>query len=66
MASAAATSAAAAPGSIRIELSIQGMTCAACAARIERKLSRLDQVSAAVNLATERATDHRPGRDARG
>ena len=56
MASAAATGAAEAPGSVRIELSIQGMTCAACAARIERKLSRLDQVSAAVNLATERAT----------
>ena len=56
MASAAATGAAADPGSVRIELSIQGMTCAACGARIERKLSRLDQVSAAVNLATERAS----------
>jgi Cu+-exporting ATPase len=32
------------------------MTCAACAARIEKKLNRLDQVSAAVSLATERAT----------
>ena len=62
MASAAATSAAAAPGSVRIELSIQGMTCAACAARIERKLSRLDQVSVAVNLATERATVTAPAR----
>ena len=45
-----------APARVRIELAIQGMTCAACTARIERKLSRLDQVSAAVNLATERAT----------
>jgi P-type Cu+ transporter len=34
------------------ELAIGGMTCAACAARIERKLNRLDGVSAAVNLAT--------------
>ena len=46
----------AAVGTVRIELAVHGMTCAACAARIERKLSRLDQVSAAVNLATERAT----------
>jgi Cu+-exporting ATPase len=41
---------------VRIELAVHGMTCAACAARIERRLSRLDQVRAAVNLATERAT----------
>src|SRR3954454_4490564 len=32
------------------------MTCAACAARIEKKLNRLDGVEAAVNFATERAT----------
>ena len=56
MSSAAAVSSAAGPGSVRVELAIQGMTCAACAARIEKKLNRLDQVSAAVNLATERAT----------
>ncbi len=37
------------------ELAIGGMTCASCAARIERKLNRLDGVSAAVNLATETA-----------
>ena len=43
-------------GTTRIELSIQGMTCAACAARVERKLSRLDGVQAAVNFATERAS----------
>ena len=46
----------AAVSEVRIELAIGGMTCAACAARIERKLSRLEQVTAAVNLATERAT----------
>jgi cation-transporting P-type ATPase A/B/Cu+-exporting ATPase len=32
------------------------MTCAACAARVEKKLGRLEQVSASVNIATERAT----------
>jgi P-type Cu+ transporter len=37
------------------ELTIGGMTCASCAARIERKLNGLDGVSAAVNLATETA-----------
>jgi P-type Cu+ transporter len=40
-----------------IELSIRGMTCAACAARIEKKLNLLDQdVVAAVSFATEKAT----------
>ncbi|GAB3871001.1 heavy metal translocating P-type ATPase [Dactylosporangium cerinum] len=34
---------------------IGGMTCAACAARIEKKLNRLDGVSASVNYATEKA-----------
>jgi len=39
------------------ELSVTGMTCAACSARVERALGRLDGVlSASVNLATERAT----------
>src|SRR6185312_17528880 len=37
------------------ELAIGGMTCASCAARIERKLNGLDGVSAAVNFATETA-----------
>ena len=37
------------------ELAIGGMTCASCAARIERKLNRLDGVSATVNLAIETA-----------
>jgi Cu+-exporting ATPase len=39
----------------RVELALDGMTCASCAARIERKLNRLDGVQASVNLATERA-----------
>ncbi len=39
-----------------IELSITGMTCASCAARIEKKLNRLDGVAATVNYATEKAT----------
>src|SRR5215475_14763541 len=37
------------------ELAIGGMTCASCAARIERKLNGLDGVSASVNFATETA-----------
>ncbi|WP_035794075.1 heavy metal translocating P-type ATPase [Kitasatospora mediocidica] len=39
----------------RIELSIGGMTCASCAARIEKKLNRMDGVEATVNYATEKA-----------
>ncbi|SIR21349.1 heavy metal translocating P-type ATPase [Micromonospora avicenniae] len=39
-----------------IELSIGGMTCASCAARIEKKLNRMEGVSATVNYATEKAT----------
>ena len=39
-----------------VELPITGMTCASCANRIERKLNKLDGVSATVNYATERAT----------
>jgi cation-transporting P-type ATPase A/B/Cu+-exporting ATPase len=38
------------------ELSIGGMTCAACAARVERRLNKLEGVRASVNYATERAT----------
>lgn len=37
------------------ELVIGGMTCAACAARVEKKLNRLDGVEASVNYATEKA-----------
>ncbi|MCD0158129.1 copper ion binding protein, partial [Deinococcus sp. 6GRE01] len=44
------------PLSARAELSVQGMTCAACTARVERALNRLPGVlDASVNLATERA-----------
>ncbi|MFC7624201.1 heavy metal translocating P-type ATPase [Microlunatus sp. GCM10028923] len=39
----------------RIELDIGGMTCAACATRIEKKLNRLEGATAIVNYATERA-----------
>jgi Cu+-exporting ATPase len=39
----------------RVELSIGGMTCASCAARIERRLNKLDGVTASVNYATEKA-----------
>jgi Cu+-exporting ATPase len=38
-----------------IELAITGMTCASCANRVERKLNRLDGVTATVNYATEKA-----------
>ncbi|MGW0579886.1 heavy metal translocating P-type ATPase [Streptomyces sp. NPDC002920] len=38
-----------------VELSIGGMTCASCAARIEKKLNRMDGVMATVNFATEKA-----------
>ena len=38
-----------------LQLELEGMTCAACAARIERALNKLDGVDASVNYATERA-----------
>src|SRR5690349_21491099 len=38
-----------------VELSIGGMTCASCANRIEKKLNKLDGVTATVNYATEKA-----------
>jgi len=38
-----------------VELVIGGMTCASCAARIEKKLNKLDGVTATVNYATEKA-----------
>lgn len=38
-----------------IELTIGGMTCASCAARVEKKLNRMDGVEATVNYATEKA-----------
>ncbi|HUR77065.1 MAG TPA: heavy metal translocating P-type ATPase [Acidimicrobiales bacterium] len=39
-----------------VQLTIGGMTCASCAARIEKKLNRIDGVAATVNFATETAT----------
>lgn len=38
-----------------VELTIGGMTCASCAARVEKKLNKLDGVTATVNFATEKA-----------
>ena len=40
----------------RIQLDVGGMTCGACAARVERKLNKIDGVRASVNYATRRAT----------
>lgn len=39
-----------------LDLPIEGMTCAACAARVERRLNRIDGVAATVNYATRTAT----------
>ncbi|RZB14683.1 copper-translocating P-type ATPase [Streptomyces sp. F001] len=44
-----------APDVSQVELLIGGMTCASCAARVEKKLNRLDGVTATVNYATEKA-----------
>jgi Cu+-exporting ATPase len=44
-----------APETSQVELLIGGMTCAACAARVEKKLNRMDGVTATVNFATEKA-----------
>ena len=44
------------PGHVTdIELELDGMTCASCANRIERKLNKLEGVTASVNYATEKA-----------
>ena len=46
-----------------LELPIEGMTCASCATRIERRLNKLDGVTASVNYATEQAAvDYDPAR----
>jgi Cu+-exporting ATPase len=39
----------------RLDLAIEGMTCASCASRIERRLNKIDGVTATVNYATEKA-----------
>ncbi|MGW1431947.1 heavy metal translocating P-type ATPase, partial [Streptomyces sp. NPDC002431] len=46
-----------------VELAIGGMTCASCAARIEKKLNRMDGVTATVNYATEKAKVSYRGED---
>jgi Cu+-exporting ATPase len=43
------------PTSARVDLPISGMTCASCAAKIEKKLNGLDGVHATVNFATDKA-----------
>ncbi|MEV7397908.1 heavy metal translocating P-type ATPase [Aeromicrobium sp. NPDC092404] len=43
------------PTTDRIDLTIGGMTCASCAMRIEKRLNKLDGVTASVNYATEKA-----------
>src|SRR5699024_3982841 len=48
------------PSGQELELAIGGMTCASCAARVERKLGKLDGVTATVNYATEKATVTHP------
>ena len=51
---------------LEAELVVGGMTCGSCAARIERRLNRLDGVAATVNYATRRAYfSSLGGRDAR-
>ncbi len=42
-------------GTGQVELSINGMTCASCAARIEKRLNKIEGVTATVNYATEKA-----------
>ncbi|EWC64160.1 Lead, cadmium, zinc and mercury transporting ATPase [Actinokineospora spheciospongiae] len=48
------------PTGAPVELAVSGMTCAACASRVERKLNKLAGVRASVNYATERAVVHVP------
>jgi Cu+-exporting ATPase len=55
MMSAMDTSGATLPARAEVDLAIEGMTCAACASRIEKVLNRLPRVAASVNFATERA-----------
>ncbi|MGW8718380.1 heavy metal translocating P-type ATPase [Streptomyces althioticus] len=50
-----APAAAGQPALSEVELLIGGMTCASCAARVEKKLNRMDGVTATVNYATEKA-----------
>ncbi len=54
-ASTAGAAAVNAPATASVEIAVGGMTCAACATRIEKQLNKLPGVEAAVNLAAERA-----------
>jgi Cu+-exporting ATPase len=51
-----------APGTTQVELVIGGMTCAACAARVQARLNKTDGVAATVNYATGRAHVTAPAR----
>src|SRR6266498_1190314 len=42
--------------SAELRLDLEGMTCASCAARVEKRLNKLESVEATVNFATEQAT----------
>ena len=63
MSSAAVTGNAALLPQTELELSIKGMTCAACAVRVEKKLSAVDGVAASVNFATGKAALTAPPSD---
>jgi P-type Cu+ transporter len=54
--SSAAVSSGQSSGLVHVELLVTGMTCAACAARVEGRLNAIENVSATVNIATEKAT----------
>ena len=54
--SSAAVTGEASSAPLELEFSIVGMTCASCAARVEKRLNAVDGVTATVNLATERAS----------
>ena len=56
MSSAAVSDEVSSSGSREVQLSIRGMTCAACAARVQKKLGEIPGVVASVNFATEKAT----------
>lgn len=56
MSSPAVTESTSSAGLRDVQLSIRGMTCAACAARVEKTLAGIPDVTASVNLATEKAT----------
>ncbi len=53
-------------GLAEVDLAVSGMTCASCAARIEKRLNRLDGVDATVNYATGRAHVRGPESTVRG